>query len=95
MCTTQECPSRTTTTAATVTRRAALFGGALVAAGAALPTAPASAHGRRGLADLTYPLTTTFPAFAPGEEAARRTYVTIEDNGYYMQEWTGEGGHVL
>ncbi len=84
MCTTQECPSQTTT----VTRRAALFGGALVAAGAALaPAAPAQAAGRRGIADLTYPLSTTFPAFAPGEEAARRTYVTIEDNGYYMQEW--------
>jgi kynurenine formamidase len=32
-------------------------------------------------------LTTSFPAFAPGEEAQRRTVVTIEDDGYYMQEW--------
>jgi len=32
-------------------------------------------------------LTTSFPAFVPGEEAARRTVVTIEDNGYYLQEW--------
>jgi kynurenine formamidase len=73
-----------------VTRRAALVGAAAVAATAALAE-PASAHAPRktgrGLRDLTYPLTTTFPAFAPGEEATRRTYVTIEDNGYYMQEW--------
>ena len=34
-----------------------------------------------------HPLTTSFPAFAPGEEAQRRTVVTIEDDGYYMQEW--------
>jgi kynurenine formamidase len=32
-------------------------------------------------------LTTTFPAFIPGEEAVRRTVVTIEDDGYYLQEW--------
>jgi kynurenine formamidase len=85
-----------------VTRRAALLGAAAAtataatAATAALAT-PAGAAGRseatvrhgrgRGLRDLTYPLTTTFPAFAPGEEASRRTYVTIEENGYYMQEW--------
>jgi kynurenine formamidase len=87
MCTTQECPSQTTTRAGAVTRRAALFGGALVAAGAALPAASAQASGRRGLADLTYPLTTSFPAFTPGEEPSRRTFVTIEDDGYYMQEW--------
>ena len=77
-----------------VTRRAALFGGAAVAASAALggtaqagERAPALSGKRHGLRDLTYPLTTSFPAFVPGEEAARRTVVTIEDNGYYMQEW--------
>src|SRR3712207_3433197 len=80
-----------------VTRRATLVGAAAVAATAASGvfggTAEASARGdalsgrRRGLRDLTYPLTTSFPAFVPGEEAVRRTYVTIEDNGYYMQEW--------
>ena len=32
-------------------------------------------------------MTTSFPAFTPGEEAQRRTVVTIEDDGYYMQEW--------
>jgi kynurenine formamidase len=82
--------------AAGVTRRAALLGAAAVtasAASAAIAT-PAVAGGPtpglprgRGLRDLTYPVTTSFPAFAPGEEAARRTYVTIEENGYYLQEW--------
>jgi kynurenine formamidase len=78
-----------------LTRRAALLGGAAVAATAALGgTAQAGERaggfsGRRhGLADLTYPLTTSFPAFTPGEEAKRRTLVTIEANGYYLQEWT-------
>ena len=77
-----------------VSRRAALFGGAAVAASAALggtahagERAPAFSGGRHGLRDLTYPLTTSFPAFTPGEEAARRTVVTIENDGYYMQEW--------
>jgi len=76
----------------TLSRRMALVGAAAVTASAALGgTAHANAGApsgrRRGLRDLTYPLTTTFPAFAPGEEAARRTVATIADNGYYMQEW--------
>ncbi|MFI7601923.1 cyclase family protein [Actinoplanes sp. NPDC049681] len=91
MCT-EECLRQAT--GARVTRRAALFGAAAAAGGRALSepataAAPASAltGPRRGLRDLTYPLTTTFPPFADGEEARRRTYVTIEDDGYYMQEW--------
>ncbi|GIM88375.1 cyclase family protein [Paractinoplanes toevensis] len=71
---------------ATVTRRAALFGAAGVATAVALP-APAQASGRRGPLDLTHPLTTTIPPFSPGEEPTRRTVATIEDDGYYMQEW--------
>ena len=77
-----------------VSRRVALVGGAAVAASAALGStaqaggrAPAFPGGRHGLRDLTYPLTTTFPAFTPGEEAVRRTVVTIENDGYYLQEW--------
>jgi kynurenine formamidase len=79
---------------AVLTRRTALFGGAAVAASAALggtaqagERAPALSGRRHGLRDLTYELTTAFPAFVPGEEASRRTVVTIEDDGYYMQEW--------
>jgi kynurenine formamidase len=77
-----------------LTRRGALFGGAAVAASAALggtaqagERAPALPAKRHGLRDLTYPLTTSFPAFTPGEEAVRRTVVTIENDGYYLQEW--------
>jgi kynurenine formamidase len=78
-----------------VSRRVALVGGAAVAASAALQgtarageRGPAFSSGKRhGLRDLTHPLTTSFPAFAPGEEPVRRTVVTIEDDGYYMQEW--------
>jgi len=86
--------SHTTEPAAgsTFTRRAALVGAATVVTSAALGgTAQASegavSFGRHGLRDLTYPLTTSFPAFTPGEEAVRRTVATIEANGYYMQEW--------
>jgi kynurenine formamidase len=81
-------------TGSTLTRRTALLGGAAVAASAALGgtaqaggRAPAFSGGRHGLRDLTYPLTTSFPAFTPGEEAVRRTLVTIENDGYYLQEW--------
>jgi len=77
-----------------VTRRAALTGGAALAASAtvasALPAAAASSGRplpRRGLVDLTHPLTTTFPVYALGEEARRQTVTTIEDDGYYMQRW--------
>ena len=78
------------------TRRAALVGGATAAAGAVLGAGPAAAAGLapalalsvgRGLCDLTYAFTTRFPAFAPGEESSRSTYVTIEQDGYYLQEW--------
>jgi kynurenine formamidase len=93
MCT-EECLKQARGGGARVSRRAALAGAAAVG-GASLfapaLSAPAAAatpgRGGRRVRDLTYPLTTTFPAFAPGEEATRRTYVTIEDNGYYMQEW--------
>jgi kynurenine formamidase len=76
----------------TVSRRMALVGAAAVTATAALGGTAQASEGalsprRRGLCDLTYPLTTSFPAFAPGEEAVRRTVATIADNGYYMQEW--------
>jgi kynurenine formamidase len=76
-----------------LTRRAALFGAAAVATTAVLDTpasaAPERTSALRGgrLTDLTHPFTTSFPAFVPEEAPTRRTYVTIEDDGYYMQEW--------
>jgi kynurenine formamidase len=93
MCT-EKCFELTQAAGPGLTRRAALVGGAAVAASAVLggtaqagEQPPALSGRRHGLADLTYPLTTSFPAFVPGEEAVRRTTVTIQDNGYYMQEW--------
>lgn len=76
-----------------VSRRTALTAGAGAALAALLPT-PASAavrspaHRRGRLQDLTHTFRTDFPVFAIGEEPTRRTSVTIEDNGYYLQEWT-------
>jgi kynurenine formamidase len=80
----------------TVSRRGALVGGAAVAVSAAMggtaqagerERGPAFPRGRHGLVDLTHPLTTSFPPFAPGEEPKRETVATIEADGYYMQEW--------
>jgi kynurenine formamidase len=76
-------------------RRTALVGGAAAAVTAALTgsaraedrTPRAPSWGRRGLRDLTHPFTTSLPVFVPGEEPARRTAVTIEQDGYYQQEW--------
>ena len=77
-----------------LSRRAALIGGAaLVASVTVSGRAEADARqpdaygSRRRFRDLTYPLTTTFPAFTPGQEAVRRTAGTIENDGYYEQEW--------
>ncbi len=74
-------------------RRAALMAGAGAALTALLPgTAGAAArpagHHRHGLADLTHTFRTEFPVYVIGEEATRRTHVTIEEDGYYLQEWT-------
>lgn len=81
-----------------LTRRGALVGGTAVAVSAALGGVaqagerdhrhPGFPYWRRGLLDLTHPLTTTIPPFAPGEEPKRRTVVNIDPDGYYMQEWT-------
>ena len=77
-----------------VSRRAAMVGAAAVAASAALggtaeagERGPAFPGGRHGLRDLTHPLTTSIPPFAPGEEPVRETVATFEDDGYYMQKW--------
>jgi kynurenine formamidase len=59
-----------------------------VLAATAMSAEPAAARSGRGIRDLTYPLSSTFPAFSPGEEAAGRVVTTVEDDGYHMQEWT-------
>jgi kynurenine formamidase len=73
-----------------------MVGAAAVAASAALggtaeagerEHGPAFGGRRHGLRDLTHTLTTSIPPFAPGEEPARETVVTIDPDGYYMQKW--------
>lgn len=73
-----------------VSRRSLLFGAAASAAAVtvAVPSPARAAVARHGLQDLTHPVTTTFPAFEPGEEPSRRTATTVAEDGYYMQEWT-------
>lgn len=87
MCT-EECLRHAASPQAAVSRRAALTG--LAAAALTLgPAQPAAAavHQHHTVRDLTHPFGTTFPTFAPGEEARRGPYKTIPDDGYYMQEW--------
>lgn len=79
--------SRRAALVATATAASAVLVGVATPAQAAA-SAPARRWSRHGLMDLTYPLGPEFPAFAPGEEARRRTVVQIEPDGYYMQEWT-------
>ena len=82
-------------TGAGFSRRTALVGGAAAAVTAALAgtaraedrTPRAPSWGGQGLCDLTHPLTTGLPMFVPTEAPSRRTAATIEQDGYYLQEW--------
>ncbi|MDP8958659.1 MAG: cyclase family protein [Actinomycetota bacterium] len=77
-------------------RRSFLKGGAGLALGATLWPSAALADTEvagsplpvRRLQDLTHTFRVDFPVFTDGEEPTRRTVVTIEDDGYYLQEWT-------
>jgi kynurenine formamidase len=75
-----------------VTRRAALAGGGAAALAALLPQA-AAAQGRRRrrrrarVVDLTHTFSAGFPVYT-GAAPTRRTLVTVENDGFYAQEWT-------
>lgn len=71
-----------------ITRRTALAGAAAAAAAAALP-APARAARlpAKRLADLTHVFTAGSPVYA-FDPPSRKTIVTVEDDGFYSQEWT-------
>lgn len=63
-------------------------GSPATAPGASAPEAAPASWPRRGaVRDLTHELTTRFPTYSTGEEARRRTVVTIEDDGFYLQRW--------
>ncbi|MPZ87854.1 MAG: cyclase family protein [Nitriliruptorales bacterium] len=61
---------------------------ALVPSPATAAPPPSATRGRRRMQDLTHTFRVDFPVFAIGEEPTRRTSVTIEEDGYYLQEWT-------
>jgi kynurenine formamidase len=75
-----------------VTRRAVLAGGG-AAALAALAPRGAFAHKRRRpsrrgrVRDLTHTFTAGFPVYT-GNPPSRRTLVTVQEDGFYAQEWT-------
>jgi len=75
-----------------VSRRSFLAAaGAAGAVGASATLLPAPAVARRIQAkravDLTHTFTAGFPVYT-GNEPKRKTLVTIEDNGFYAQQWT-------
>jgi kynurenine formamidase len=76
-----------------VSRRAVLAGGGAAALAALLPETAAAQRRRRRrrqrVVDLTHRFTTSFPVYT-GDQATRRTIVTVERNGFYAQEWTFE-----
>src|SRR5262245_24961852 len=76
-----------------VSRRALLAGGGAAALATLLPETAAAQRRRRRrkqkVVDLTHRFTTDFPVYT-GDMPTRRTLVTVEDNGFYAQEWTFE-----
>jgi kynurenine formamidase len=73
-----------------ITRRAALGAGAGTVVAAALggrAWAGEDEGGHRHLQDLTHLFRAGFPMYT-GDPPRRRTQVTIEQNGFYAQEWT-------
>jgi kynurenine formamidase len=74
-----------------LTRRTVLAGGGAAALAALLP-GEAAAHRRRPrrrgrVVDLTHTFTAGFPVYT-GAAPTRRTLVTVENDGFYAQEWT-------
>lgn len=74
-----------------LSRRRFLLGGAAAAAAVAVPTPALASKGPKGrgrrVRDLTHVFRDGFPVFG-GANPSRRTLVTIENDGFYQQEWT-------
>lgn len=73
-----------------ISRRAMLLSSAGVAAAAAVPAPAIAASGnrkKRRSQDLTHVFTEGFPVYT-FDPPTRRTLVTIEEGGFYSQEWT-------
>jgi kynurenine formamidase len=72
----------------TLARRALLGGGLGAAAGALVAPTPATASSRARMRDLTWPLAVSCPVFFDALAASRRPLFTVEENGFYIQQWT-------
>ncbi len=73
-----------------LTRRTALGGGAAALAtvlAAPVGLATAATRPRRGIKDLTHVFRAGFPVYA-FDPPSKRTLVTVENDGFYAQEWT-------
>ncbi len=67
------------------------FGGlatAGLALGAHLPSTLARAQDAREVIDLTHVFTTNPPTYIPGAVPSKEVLVTVENDGFYMQQWT-------
>ena len=75
----------------TLSRRNLLKLGGLSAAGLAAasfaPARLARAQAAQTVVDLTHVFATTVPTYLPGEEPQRETFVTVENDGFYIQRW--------
>jgi kynurenine formamidase len=77
-----------------ITRRNFLRLGGVTAASATVasilgPTALARAQGITGeVIDLSHVFATNIPTYLPGENPQREDYVTVENDGFYIQRWT-------
>ena len=70
-------------------RRDFLKASGVLSAGAALApgVAKADMHAK-SVVDLTHVFTTDFPVYPGTPQPTRETAVTVEENGYYIQNWT-------
>lgn len=63
--------------------------GTVATAAASLTPSRARAQDMMGeVIDLSHVLSETFPVFPAFQPATRRSLVTVEENGFYAQEWT-------
>lgn len=66
------------------------FGGmtaGLAAASMVSPIQRARAQEISGVIDLSYTFSTNMPTYLPGETPTREDYVTVENDGFYIQRW--------
>lgn len=72
-----------------ISRRKLLVGGAAAAAAATLPVPALAGRKKPGnrVQDLTHVFREGFPVYT-FDNPTRRTLVTVEENGFYSQEWT-------